>query len=220
MNKHFVAIAGNIGAGKSSLTARLADRFGWQAFYEADAENPYLADFYADMRTWSFHSQVFYLGRRLEHHRLLVDHPRSVVQDRTVYEDAEIFACNLYEQGQMSDRDYDAYRRLYRAISSFLPPPDLIVYLKASIPTLLQHIERRGRAYELNIAPSYLEQLNRLYDRWIDGWTACPVLTIDIDPLDFIHHSPDLDGIFTRVQSAIGPTMSDMFAQPGLQRDV
>lgn len=201
--KQFIAIAGNIGAGKSSLTTLLAKAFNWQPFFEADAENPYLADFYADMKRWSFHSQVFYLGKRLEHHRMLVDHPHSVVQDRTVYEDAEIFACNLYEQGQMSDRDYDAYRRLYRAVSSFLPPPDLVVYLRASVPTLLQHIERRGRDYERGIAPEYLEQLNLLYERWIGGWTACPVLTIEIDGRDFLHHAADLDDIITRVRSSI-----------------
>lgn len=201
--KQFIAVAGNIGAGKSSLTTLLAQAFGWQPFFEADAENPYLADFYADMKRWSFHSQVFYLGKRLEHHRMLVDHPDSVVQDRTVYEDAEIFACNLYEQGHMSDRDYDAYRSLYRAVASFLPPPHLVVYLRASVPTLLSHIERRGREYERNIAPEYLAQLNGLYERWISGWTACPVLTIEIDGRDFLHDVRDLDHIVEAVRSAI-----------------
>ena len=135
-DKCFIAVAGNIGAGKSTLTRLLSDSLGWKPFYEAAAENPYLADFYADMQTWSFHSQVFYLGKRLEHHRLLVDHPYSVVQDRTVYEDAEIFATNLFEQGLMNDRDYSAYWNLYRAVGSFLPPPSLIVYLQASTKTL------------------------------------------------------------------------------------
>jgi deoxyadenosine/deoxycytidine kinase len=204
--KQFIAVAGNIGVGKSSLTELLAREFGWQPFYEAAAENPYLADFYRDMKAWSFHSQVFYLGKRLEHHRLLVDHPASVVQDRTVYEDAEIFACNLYEQGYMSERDYDAYRRLYRAISSFLPPPDLIIFLRAGIDTLLRHIERRGHDYERAIAPAYLEQLNRLYDRWIGGWTLCPVLTIPMDDLDFLHRSADLSTIFERIRAALTAT--------------
>lgn len=209
--KLFIAIAGNIGAGKSSLTACLAETFGWQAFYEADAENPYLADFYTDMRRWSFHSQVFYLGKRLEHHRLLVDHPGSVVQDRTVYEDAEIFACNLFEQGEMSDRDYDAYRRLYRAISSFLPPPDLIIYLRGDVPTLMQHIARRGREYEQNISQEYLARLNRLYDRWITEWTICPVLTLDINTLDFIQRPQDLTRILEQVREATGPATTSMF---------
>ena len=203
--KHFVAIAGNIGAGKSTLTHRLARHFGWEPFFEADVENPYLADFYADMTRWSFHSQVFYLGKRLEAHRLLVDHPGSVLQDRTVYEDAEIFARNLYDQGSMSERDYDAYRRLYRAVSSFLPPPDLIVYLESSVETLLAHIERRGRDYERNIAPEYLTRLNRLYDQWIAGWTVCPVLRLPMDALDFTLREQDFDHIAHEVRTRLLP---------------
>jgi deoxyadenosine/deoxycytidine kinase len=200
--KQFIAIAGNIGVGKSTLTHLLSEAMGWEPFYEAAAENPYLADFYADMERWSFHSQVFYLGKRLEHHRQLVDHPGSVVQDRTVYEDAEIFARNLYEQGQMSDRDYDAYRRLYRAVASFLPPPDLIVYLRAGVPTLFGHILKRGNDYERGIAPAYLAQLNRLYEAWIGDWTACPVITIDMDRLDFLQKRRDLDTIIDAIRSA------------------
>ncbi len=201
--KQFLAIAGNIGVGKSTLTRLLSDSFGWEPFYEAAAENPYLADFYADMQRWSFHSQVFYLGKRLEHHRQLVDHPGSVVQDRTVYEDAEIFARNLYQQGQMSERDYDAYRRLYRAVSSFLPPPDLIVYLRASVTTLLEHIARRGNDYERGIAPAYLVQLNRLYEDWISDWTACPVITIEMDGLDFLQNPDDLDTIVHSIKGSL-----------------
>jgi len=202
-SKSFIAVAGNIGAGKSTLTRLLSNAFGWEPFYEAAAENPYLSDFYQDMRRWSFHSQVFYLGKRLEHHRLLVDHPGSVVQDRTVYEDAEIFARNLYEQGQMSDRDYDAYRRLYCAVNSFLPPPHLIVYLRSSVSTLVDHIQRRGHDYERAIPRDYLERLNDLYNAWIEDWTQCPVLTIDMDRLDFQHNQHDLDEIIRRVQSRI-----------------
>lgn len=202
-NKYFIGIAGNIGAGKSTLTELVSQAFGWEPFYEADAENPYLADFYADMRRWSFHSQVFYLGKRLEHHRQLTDHPGSVVQDRTVYEDAEIFARNLYEQGHMSDRDYDAYRRLYRAVSSFLPPPHLMIYLRGNVDSLMAHIIRRGRDYERNIAPTYLEQLNRLYDAWIADWRACPVLHIDINGLDFLQNADDLDMIIERIRQAL-----------------
>jgi deoxyadenosine/deoxycytidine kinase len=203
--KQFIAIAGNIGAGKSTLTNLLSEAFGWEPFYEAAAENPYLADFYADMRQWSFHSQVFYLGKRLEHHRQLIDYPGSVVQDRTVYEDAEIFARNLYEQDLMSERDYDAYRRLYRAVSSFLPPPDLIVYLRGSVETLLEHIERRGNAYERSITPSYLRQLNNLYEVWIDDWTACPVIRVEMDGNDFLHKRADLDTIIEQIQKAAKP---------------
>ncbi len=201
--KSFIAIAGNIGAGKSTLTARLAESFGWEPFFEANAENPYLADFYGDMRRWSFHSQVFFLGKRLEHHRQLLDHPGSVVQDRTVYEDAEIFARNLYEQADMDERDYDAYYRLYQAVSAFLPPPDLIVYLEASVPTLLAHIQQRGRAFERRIQPAYLHHLNNLYERWITGWTVCPVLRIPMDTLDFYRRPNDFEFIKSGVESIL-----------------
>ena len=195
----FVAIAGNIGAGKSTLTSMLSDEFGWEPFYEANAENPYLADFYKDMERWSFHSQVFFLGKRLEHHHQLIQHPGSVVQDRTVYEDAEIFARNLYEQGNMSARDYDAYRRLYEAISAFLPPPDLMIYLEASVDTLMTHIKRRGRDYERNMSPEYLARLNRLYNEWIGRWKACEVLRVNIDGVDFQHNGDD----FAQIRDAI-----------------
>lgn len=201
--RHFIAIAGNIGAGKSTLTGLLADHFGWQAFYEANAENPYLADFYDDMQRWSFHSQVFFLGKRLEHHRQLLDHPNSVIQDRTVYEDAEIFARNLYQQGSMSQRDYEAYRSLYQAVSAFLPPPTLLIYLDSSVETLLERIQRRGRDYEQRIQPDYLRQLNQLYHDWIEDWTACPILRLSMDGLDFQHNPHDLAQIMRRVEGAL-----------------
>jgi len=202
---HFIAVAGNIGAGKSTLTRMLAQSLNWKPFYEANAENPYLSDFYQDMTRWSFHSQVFFLGKRLAHHRKLVDHPGSVVQDRTVYEDAEIFARNLAQQGKMSDRDYDTYCGLYQAIASFLPPPSLIVYLKADVNTLTRRIEHRGRDFERNIRQEYLAQLNHLYDDWITDWTACEVLTIDTNGLDFQHRSADYDMILERIQNALTP---------------
>lgn len=194
-DKYFIGIAGNIGAGKSTLTGMLSQAFSWEPFYEANAENPYLADFYQDMERWSFHSQVFFLGKRLEHHNLLLQHQGSVVQDRTVYEDAEIFARNLYDQREMSARDYDAYRRLYEAISAFLPPPDLMIYLQASVPTLVAHIQKRGREYEQGITPQYLARLNRLYEQWINDWTACEVLTLKIDDMDFQSNPDDFERI-------------------------
>lgn len=201
--KYFVAVAGNIGVGKSTLTGLLAEKFGWEPFYEASAENPYLADFYSDMQRWSFHSQVFFLGKRLEHHRQLLDHPNSVVQDRTVYEDAEIFARNLFKQGSMSARDYDAYRRLYQAISAFVPPPDLIIYLQASVEMLAGRIEQRGREFEQGISRDYLTQLNRLYNEWIDGWAACPVLRVEADGTNWQSNPDDLARLVKEVQSAL-----------------
>jgi deoxyadenosine/deoxycytidine kinase len=206
MTQHqFIAIAGNIGAGKSTLTGMLAEYFGWEPFYEANAENPYLADFYEDMTRWSFHSQVFFLGKRLEHHRLLIDHPGNVVQDRTVYEDAEIFARNLYQQGNMSNRDYDAYRSLYKAVSSFLPPPSLLLYLDCNVDTLVHHIQKRGRDYEQNISRDYLTQLNRLYNDWIDDWTACPILRLNMNGIDFQHNAADFEKIVEQVKAILSP---------------
>lgn len=202
-SKYFVAIAGNIGAGKSTLTGLLSEAFGWEPFYEASAENPYLADFYADMERWSFHSQVFFLGKRLEHHYQLLQHAGSVVQDRTVYEDAEIFARNLYVQGHMAERDYDAYQRLYQAISAFLPPPDLIVYLESSVDKLVEHITGRGRDYERSISAEYLAALNGLYEAWINDWTACEVLRVKIDGKDFQNNADDLERIIQAVKQTL-----------------
>jgi len=202
----FIAIAGNIGAGKSTLTAMLSEHFNWQPFYEANAENPYLADFYEDMERWSFHSQVFFLGKRLEHHRQLVDFPGSVVQDRTVYEDAEIFARNLYQRGQMNERDYASYGDLYRAISAFLPPPNLVIYLQASVETLMLRIAQRGRDFEQAIERSYIAELNHLYDEWIDGWTLSPVLRVDMDATDFQHNNTQFDAMKNQIRGLLSYT--------------
>lgn len=206
--QQFIAIAGNIGAGKSTLTKMLADNMGWTPFFEANAENPYLSDFYQDMQRWSFHSQVFFLGKRLEHHRQLIDHPGSVVQDRTIYEDAEIFARNLAVQGKMSARDYEAYCNLYKAIASFLPPPTLIIYLQATVETLQSRIQHRGRDFEQDISIDYLAQLNRLYEDWIGDWTICPVLTIPTDGLDFQHKDADFQTILREIRSSLTPSVS------------
>lgn len=197
--KRFIAVAGNVGVGKSALTGLLAERLNWEPFFEAVDENPYLADFYADMRAWSFHSQIFFLSRRLRHHRQLLDHPNSVVQDRSVYEDAEIFARNLYVQGDMGERDYRSYRELYEVLTSFLPPPDLVIYLRAELPTLQRRIAKRGRDYEQDISPDYLERLNQLYEEWVGSLTLCPVLTIPADELDFVAHDTHLTLITEKV---------------------
>lgn len=200
MSKKFIAIAGNVGVGKSTLTEKLAAHFGWTPFFEAVDDNPYLADFYHDMKTWSFHSQIFFLSRRLRHHKDLIRHPNHVVQDRTVYEDAEIFAANLYQQGNMHTRDYRSYRELYEVMVELLPPPSLMVYLKASVPTLLRRIAKRGREFEQDIDPNYLERLNGLYDAWIDNFTLCPVLTLNADRLNFVQSADD----FGKIAAEIG----------------
>jgi deoxyadenosine/deoxycytidine kinase len=197
--KYFVAVAGNIGAGKSSLAGLLAKKLDWEAFFEPVEENPYLADFYADMPRWGFHSQVFFLARRLRHYRGMLERPGSVIQDRSVYEDAEIFACNQYRQGYMSARDWNSYHDLYEAVMTLLPPPNLVVYLQTSVATLVQRITRRGRALEQTISPDYLVQLNDLYEEWIAGFNLCPVLTIATDDLDFAHEPTHLDQIARRI---------------------
>ncbi|MDQ4076001.1 MAG: deoxynucleoside kinase [Chloroflexota bacterium] len=197
--KRFVAIAGNIGVGKSTLTALLEKRLGWETFYEAVNDNPYLADFYEDMERWAFHSQIFFLSRRLQHHRHILDHPASVIQDRTVYEDAEVFAKNLALQRKMDEQDYATYCELYEAIIFFIPPPDLIVYLRASVDTLMRRIAQRGRDFERSISQEYLQQLNDLYEIWITKFDLCPVLTIPSDRLDFVEDEEYLLLIANRI---------------------
>ena len=197
--KRFVAIAGNIGVGKSTLTELLSQHLSWEPFFEAVNGNPYLSDFYEDMERWSFHSQIYFLSRRLRHHWQLLQRSNSVVQDRTVYEDAEVFACNLYRQGLMEERDYRSYSELYEVVTTVLPPPDLIVYLRASVPTLQERIHRRGRSYEKSMSRGYLEQLNELYEAWIEGFSLCPVLTVPTDALDFVANHQHLELITEKV---------------------
>ena len=199
MTKHFIGIAGNIGVGKSTLTSLLSQHLGWEPFLEGVSDNPYLADFYDDMARWSFHSQVFFLARRLRHHRQLLDRPNSVIQDRTVYEDAEIFARNLYDQGSMEARDYSTYTDLYHAVTAILPPPNLVIYLRASVNTLLKRIQQRGRAYERQISVAYLEKLNALYEDWFHHFTLCPILTIPADRLDYVANDDHLALVITRI---------------------
>ena len=199
----FVAVAGNIGVGKSTLVELLAERMQWKAFLEPQAQNPYLSDFYQDMQEWSFQSQIFFLARRLRAHRDISDHPGPAVQDRSVYEDAEVFAYNLYLEKKMSDRDYQTYRDLYEVLTRFLPPPDLVVYLRASVETLMTRISMRGRDYEQGIRPDYLARLNNLYERWTDGFSLCPVLTIPAADLDYVLHDAPLELIISKIRSKL-----------------
>ena len=196
MTKYFITIAGNIGVGKSTLVKLLTVRNGWEPVFESVAENPYLADFYQDMPRWSFHSQVFFLSRRLQQHHDLLKRKNSIIQDRSVYEDAEIFAKNLYRQGAMSARDWSSYYDLYQTLSTLLQPPHLVIYLKASVKTLRRRIQMRGRDYEQQIADEYLEQLNTLYDEWASSFMLSPVLTVDTNNLDYVQNSEHLEQIW------------------------
>jgi len=215
MSKYFVAVAGNIGVGKTSLTRLLSERLGWQPFYEAVSDNPYLADFYQDMRAWAFHSQIFFLSRRLRYHHQLLSQPGSVIQDRSVYEDAEVFARNLYQQGQISERDWRSYRELYEVLVSFLSPPDLVIYLRASVPTLLARIALRGRTFEREISADYLARLNTLYETWIQNFRLCPVLTIPADQLDFVSTPAHLNLIIERIQDRLSGREEMVFPREG-----
>lgn len=199
----FIVIAGNIGAGKTTLVKILSERLGFTPFYEPHEENPYLADFYEDMESWSYHSQVYFLTRRLKIHKELLLAQGSVVQDRSVYEDAEIFARNLYLQGDLSTRDYTVYQDLYHILASLLPPPNLMVYLRASVDTLMQRIAKRGREYEAGISREYLTRLNQLCEDWMGTFAQCPVLIINSDDLDLISSPRHVDQVVGWVQNKL-----------------
>jgi len=211
--KKFVAVAGNIGVGKSTLVALLSERLQWEPFFEPVGENPYLADFYRDMRQWAFHSQIFFLTRRLRSHRQLLDHPTSAIQDRSVYEDAEVFATNLYRQGLIGDRDFQAYRELYQVLVEFLPPPDLVIYLRAPVPTLLKRVHSRGRDYEKLISAEYLEQLNQLYEEWVGRFALCPILTVPAENLNYVSNIKHLDLIAMKIQEKLMGKEEVVFTQ-------
>lgn len=201
--KHkYVAIAGNIGAGKSSLTGLLGKNFGWEAYYESVDDNPYLSDFYEDMRRWSFNLQIYFLSSRFQHQKEMLLTGSSLVQDRTIYEDVEIFAKNLYEMGLMSNRDYKNYSSLFYEMSHYLRPPDLLIYLRAEVPTLVRQIQQRGRDYENTIRIEYLERLNKLYEDWISRYEH-EKLIIDTDNLDFVNNKEDLGKVIELVEQRL-----------------
>jgi deoxyadenosine/deoxycytidine kinase len=199
----FIVVAGNIGAGKSTLVQILSERLGFKPFFEPVNDNPYLEDFYRNMETWSFHSQLYFLTRRLRIHKQLLDAEGSVVQDRSVYEDAEVFARNLYLQGDMNTRDYGVYQDLYRILIDLLPPPNLVVYLRTSVDTLLERINTRGRGFEAGISRSYLDRLNALYEEWINSFIQCPVLIIPSDNLNLVSSSAHISQVVQLVQERL-----------------
>lgn len=193
--KIFIAVAGNIGTGKTTLAQMLSNRFSWTAHFESVTDNPYLADFYADMGRWSFPLQIFFLNNRFKAHQKISSESNSAIQDRSIYEDANIFARNLFETGFMQERDYKNYLDLYSVMCQYLNPPDLVIYLRKSLPKLTQQISKRGRDYERNIPHEYLSNLNRYYDEWMVKYDLGKKLIIDSDGLDFVAHPEDFEKI-------------------------
>ncbi len=200
--KH-IAIAGNIGAGKTTLTEKLSKHFNWDVHYESTEDNPYLSDFYNDMQRWSFNLQIFFLNSRYQQVLRILEGDKTVVQDRTIYEDAYIFAPNLHDMGLMSTRDFQNYFQLFKTMSSQIQPPDLLIYLRASIPTLVEHIQDRGRDYEGNMSLDYLRRLNERYENWIGNYNEGRLLIINADHYDFIHNPEDLGEIVNQIRGEL-----------------
>ena len=199
MSRKYVVVAGNIGAGKSTLVRLLAEHLGFIAYFEPVLENPFLKDFYLDMPRWAFQSQLYFLSHRATMHQKLCADPHSVVQDRSLYEDAEVFAKNLFRQGILEPREWEVYQNLYATLSEILPHPSLVIYIRASVPTLRARIAQRGRDFESAIPDSYLQSLNELYEEWISSFTLSPILTIPGDSLDFVAASRDLQVILRTI---------------------
>ena len=197
----YIAIAGNIGSGKTTLTEILTRHYNAKAYYE-ESNNPYIGDFYNDMQRWAFHLQIYFLGSRIQQTLdMLASGDDVIVQDRTIYEDAHIFADNLHEMGLMATRDIETYMKIFRLVTTLIPKPDLLIYLKASVPTLVSQIKKRGRAYEMSIQEEYLERLNRKYDEWISRIYRGEVITIDVDRVDFVDDPSSLDDVVGRIES-------------------
>lgn len=201
--KKYVAVAGTIGAGKTSLVAWLEKRYGLVPFYEPNEGNPYLADFYADMKAWAFHSQAFFLAHKLELHQALERSQVPAVIDRTIYEDAEIFAKNLYLQKYIDKRDWAVYQRLYEGIRRALRPPDVLIALTCSLPATKKRISRRGRAMESSIPDAYLRRLHKLYTQWFDTYDLGPIVKIDTTRLDYVEDLVDLIELKERMDAAL-----------------
>lgn len=198
-----IAVAGNIGSGKTTLTNLLSRQFGWQAHYEDVDDNPYLDDFYNDMQRWSFNLQIYFLNSRFNHILEIKKSKKTIIQDRTIYEDAYIFAPNLHAMGLMSTRDFENYFTLFNLVSSLIEPPDLVIYLRASVPTLVKQIEKRGRKYEDNIRLDYLRKLNERYESWIESYNLGKIMVIDVDSTNFIDKSEDLSHVIDKVNAEL-----------------
>jgi len=203
MTKRLVLVAGNIGTGKTSITERIGARLGWQTSFESVADNPYLPDFYGNMAQWSFHLQVFFLGHRAEQHLALANSPQSAIADRSIYEDAYIFARVLHHMNNLTERDFQSYRTLFNLVVENLPRPDLLLYLQAPVPVLLGRIQQRGREMESGITADYLSLLDAFYLEWLESFDLCPVLTIHTADLNFVKYPHHLDIVVSRIQDKL-----------------
>jgi deoxyadenosine/deoxycytidine kinase len=204
MTKKLIVVAGNIGVGKTSLTERIGARMGWLTGFESVSDNPYLPDFYANMKTWSFHLQVYFLGHRAKQYLDIANQPRSAILDRSIYEDAYIFARALHHMDNLSERDYMAYKRLFELVVNGLPAPHLLIYLKAPVDVLMRRIQARARGIETGISADYLALLDTFYDDWLKSFDLCPVLTIRTDNLDFVNKTKALDTVTQRITEKLG----------------
>jgi deoxyadenosine/deoxycytidine kinase len=218
VTKRFIVVAGNIGSGKTSITERIGARLGWRTAFESVSDNPYLPEFYADMRQWSFHLQVFFLGHRAQQHLALASAPESAISDRSIYEDAHIFARALYHMGNLTERDYRSYRAVFDLVVGGLPQPDLLLYLRTPVPELMQRIHGRGRSMESGITADYLSLLETFYDEWLKTFDLCPVLTIQTDDLDFVHKPKHMDIVAQRIQDRLAGKEDIVFPVNGAKR--
>lgn len=198
-----IAVAGNIGSGKTSLTELLAHHYGWEPHYEIVDDNPYLNDFYEDMLRWSFNLQIYFLKNRFLSVKEIHESGKTVIQDRTIYEDATIFAPNLYDMGLMSKRDFDNYQSIFELMSSYVKSPDLLIYLRSSVPTLVEKIQMRGREYENSIRLDYLKKLNERYEEWIHGYDKGKLLIVNADNIDFVKNRSDLSIIMDKINAEL-----------------
>ncbi len=201
--KRLILVAGNIGSGKTSLTERIGARLGWRTAYESVADNPYLPDFYNSMRDWSFHLQIYFLGHRAQQHLDMWQDSQSAIIDRSIYEDAAIFARALNHLGNLNERDFQTYRKVFSLVTQTLPPPSLLIYLKAPVPVLMERIHQRARDIETGIDASYLELLDSFYEEWMRNFDLCPVLTLRTDDLDFVHQPRHLDTVVQVIQEKL-----------------
>lgn len=205
-----IAVAGNIGSGKTTLCEMLARHYGWQAEFESVENNPYLKDFYKDMSRWAFHLQIYFLNSRFNQVNAIREAKNTIIQDRTIYEDAYIFAANLHRSGHINDRDYDSYLNIFESMVKFVQPPDLLIYLKADIPKLVHQIQKRGRDYEDAIQLEYLKNLNTHYEEWLGSYKLGKLLTFDVNNMDFVANVED----FAKIIDRIDVELFGLFSQP------